>query len=90
MAPSRPVLPGSADADLNLLSKRAPPPGAWQGKVVWIVGASQVRPQNSALRPPPALARPGPGSAVSRQRVAGLAAPRSAPAARSLRSVAGW
>lgn len=30
-----------ADADLNLLSKRAPPPGAWQGKVVWIVGASQ-------------------------------------------------
>lgn len=32
----------SADADLTLLSKRAPPPHAWRGKVVWIVGASQV------------------------------------------------
>lgn len=31
-----------ADADLTLLSKRAPPPGAWRGKVVWVVGASQV------------------------------------------------
>ncbi|EFN55180.1 hypothetical protein CHLNCDRAFT_134329 [Chlorella variabilis] len=30
-----------ADADLTLLSKRAPPPGAWRGKVVWVVGASQ-------------------------------------------------
>ncbi|KAI7846257.1 hypothetical protein COHA_000237 [Chlorella ohadii] len=30
-----------ADADLTLLSKRAPPPHAWRGKVVWIVGASQ-------------------------------------------------
>lgn len=90
MAPSHPVLPGSADADLNLLSKRAPPPGAWQGKVVWIVGASQVRLQHRVLRPLPALTLPGPSSAVSRQRVAGLAAPRTAPAARSLRSVAGW
>lgn len=32
----------SADADLTLLSKRAPPANAWRGKVVWIVGASQV------------------------------------------------
>jgi hypothetical protein len=32
----------SADADLTLLSKRQPPLSAWRGKVVWIVGASQV------------------------------------------------
>lgn len=31
-----------ADADLRLLSKRKPPPGAFKDKVVWIVGASQV------------------------------------------------
>jgi dehydrogenase/reductase SDR family protein 7 len=30
-----------ADADLALLSRRAPPPGAYHGKVVWVVGASQ-------------------------------------------------
>lgn len=30
-----------ADADLTLLSKRPPPPGALRGSVVWIVGASQ-------------------------------------------------
>lgn len=31
----------SADADLALMSRRDPPAGAWQGKVVWVVGASQ-------------------------------------------------
>lgn len=30
-----------ADADLTLLSKRPPPPGALRGAVVWVVGASQ-------------------------------------------------
>ncbi len=30
-----------ADADLTLLSKPPPPPGAFHGKVVWIIGASQ-------------------------------------------------
>eukprot|EP00887_Chlorella_sp_A99_P004887 scaffold4.g4887.t1 len=30
-----------ADADLTLLSRRQPPPGAFRGKVVWVVGASQ-------------------------------------------------
>lgn len=41
-SPKPPPLPNhSADADLTLLSRPAPPPGAWQGKVVWIVGASQ-------------------------------------------------
>ena len=39
-----------ADADLTLLSKRAPPPDAWQGKVVWIIGASQVRRRQRARR----------------------------------------
>jgi hypothetical protein len=42
-AAPNPTVECRADADLTLLSKRAPPPGAWQGKVVWVVGASQVR-----------------------------------------------
>ena len=32
-----------ADADLALLSRPPPPPDAWRGKVVWVVGASQVK-----------------------------------------------
>lgn len=32
-----------ADCDLGLFSKAPPPKGAFQDKVVWVVGASQVR-----------------------------------------------
>lgn len=31
-----------ADADLHLLSKGKAPANAWQGKVIWVTGASQV------------------------------------------------
>lgn len=42
-----------ADADLELLSKPDPPRGAFTGKVVWLVGASQVRRLCVGGPPPP-------------------------------------
>lgn len=39
-----------AHADLTLLSKRSPPPGAFSNKVVWVVGASQGLGEAIALR----------------------------------------
>lgn len=33
----------TADADLAALGKRPPAAGSFEGKVVWLVGASQVR-----------------------------------------------
>lgn len=41
------VLLFRADADLRLLSTRPVEAGALQGKVVWLVGASQVQPRPS-------------------------------------------
>lgn len=90
---SHPAWSRSADADLALLSKRAPPPGAWQGKVVWIVGASQVRPLAwptcahqtpvllACLQAEPAACRGGAAGPAALQATACMLFPPSSPPA---------
>lgn len=40
-----------ADADLSLLGKGLPPPQAFEDKVVWITGASQVETESTLQLP---------------------------------------